>query len=196
MNANESIKDSIPLESRPGIFIIGSPNVGKRTFLSRLLSVDFEDTSESASEVNVHGWNISNKYYSADVSIWIANLGDDCSVGKLSILQELEALVMVFYMRDVSVLSSLTALQDWVSCTDIQKTLRCIGNKVDLFPGHPAHAEYRRQLLKLDDSVLDPYAEVADYRISELERTSLLGDEESSGDIRKSCLELCTENNI
>lgn len=31
----ESAKDPIPLENRPGIFIVGSSNVGKRTLLYR-----------------------------------------------------------------------------------------------------------------------------------------------------------------
>ncbi|OIW10767.1 hypothetical protein TanjilG_27713 [Lupinus angustifolius] len=195
MNPNESPKDPIPLDNRPGIFIIGSPNVGKRTLLSRLLSIDLQDASDSASEVNVHGWNISTKYYTADVSVWTANLHDDFSVRSLPIFQQLDALVMVFDMND---LSSLTALQSWVSCTDIQnfEILLCIGNKVDLIPGHPVHAEYRRRLMKLEDSAVDPYSEFAKYGISESEGTSLLGDEEPSGDIRRSCLEWCTENNI
>ncbi|XP_061346083.1 uncharacterized protein LOC133291773 [Gastrolobium bilobum] len=196
MNANQSPKDPIPLENRPGIFIIGSCNVGKRTLLSRLLSIDFEDASDSAaSEVNAYGWNITTKYYTADVSVWTANLHDDFSVGNLPVFQRLDALVMVFDMSD---LSSLTALQDWVSRTDIQnfEILLCIGNKVDLIPDHPVHAEYRRRLLKLEDSAVDPYSEFTGYGISESEGTSLLGDEEPSRNIRRSCLEWCTDHNI
>lgn len=92
--------------------------------------------------------------------------------------------------------SSLAALREWVSHTDIQnfEILLCIGNKVDLVTGHPAHAEYRRRLLKLEDSAADLYSE--EYGISELEGTSLLGDEEPSWDIRRSCLEWCTDHNI
>ncbi|GLT67410.1 hypothetical protein SLA2020_397240 [Shorea laevis] len=41
--------------------LVGSSNVGKRTLLSRLLSVDFDDVSESSSEVLVHGWTIDTK---------------------------------------------------------------------------------------------------------------------------------------
>lgn len=95
-------------------------------------------------------------------------------------------------------LSSLTALQGWVSHTDIQnfEILVCIGNKVDLLPGHPAHAEYRRRLLKLEDSAVDLDSEFSEYGISETEGTSLLGGEEPSFDIRKTCLEWCTEHNI
>lgn len=92
-------------------------------------------------------------------------------------------------------LSSLTALQGWVSHTDIQnfEILLCIGNKVDLVPDHPVHVEYRRRLLKLEDSSANEFSE---YGISESEGTSLLGSEEPSWDIRKSCLEWCAEHNI
>jgi len=92
--------------------------------------------------------------------------------------------------------SSLAALREWVSHTDIQnfEILLCIGNKVDLVSGHPAHAEYRRRLLKLEDSAVDRYSE--EYGISESEGTSLLGDEAPSWDIRRSCLEWCTDHNI
>lgn len=98
-----------------------------------LLSIDLEDVSDSASEVNVHGyvdsksfsptvclhlfsnflkcvfdgmnrWNISTKYYTADVSVWTANLHDDFSVGNLPIFQQLDALVMVFDLSNVSIL--------------------------------------------------------------------------------------------
>ncbi|KAK7266482.1 hypothetical protein RIF29_19126 [Crotalaria pallida] len=201
MNPNQSSsssKDTIPLENRPGIFVIGSPCVGKRTLLSRLLSIDFEDASESDSEreITVHGWNISTKYYTVDVSVWMANLHDGFSISSLPIFRQLDALVMVFDMND---LSSLTTLQNWVSSTDIGhfEILLCIGNKVDLLPGHPVHAEYRRRSLKLEDSTVDPYSEFTGYGISESEGTSLLGDEEpTAGDIRRSCLEWCTENNI
>ncbi|XP_027346623.1 uncharacterized protein LOC113858272 [Abrus precatorius] len=195
MDATESRKDPISLQNRPGIFIIGSSNVGKRTLLSRLLSVDFEDAFDSASEVNVHGWTINTKYYTADVSVWMAHLHDDFSVRNLPVFRGMTALVMVFDMNDPS---SLTALQDWVSRTDFVnfEILLCIGNKVDLVPGHPAHAEYRRRLLRLEDSSGDLYSELSEYGISESEGTSLLGDEEPSWDMRRSCLEWCTEHNI
>ena len=32
----EEVKSPIPLESRPGVFVVGSRNVGKRTLLSRM----------------------------------------------------------------------------------------------------------------------------------------------------------------
>ncbi|KAG5134453.1 hypothetical protein JHK82_025641 [Glycine max] len=182
------------LLNRPGIFLIGSSNVGKRTLLSRLTSVDVEGAAfDSASQVNVHGWTINNKYYTADVSIWMAHLNDDFSAANVPVFRRMTALVMVFDMNEPS---SLAALREWVSHTDIQnfEILLCIGNKVDLVTGHPAHAEYRRRLLKLEDSAADLYSE--EYGISELEGTSLLGDEEPSWDIRRSCLEWCTDHNI
>uniref|UniRef100_A0A2N9FCU9 Uncharacterized protein n=1 Tax=Fagus sylvatica TaxID=28930 RepID=A0A2N9FCU9_FAGSY len=183
------------LENRPGVFFLGSSNVGKRTLLSRLLSVDFEEGSDSLSQLLVHGWTINTKYYTADVSVWMAHLHDEFSIGTLPMFNQLAALVMVFDMND---LSSLVALQGWVAHTDIQnfEILLCIGNKVDLLPGHPVHAEYRRRLQKLGDSSADPYAEFTEYGISESEGSSLLGDEEPSWEIRKSCLEWCTQHNI
>ncbi|KAL5172919.1 Ras-related protein RabC [Glycine soja] len=181
------------LQNRPGIFIIGSSNVGKRTLLSRLTSVDVDDAFDSASQVNAHGWTINNKYYTADVSLWMAHLHDDFSAANVTLFRRMTALVMVFDMNEPS---SLAALREWVSRTDIQnfEILLCIGNKVDLVPSHPAHAEYRRRLLKLEDSAADFYSE--EYGISESEGTSLLGDEEPSWDIRRSCLDWCTDHNI
>lgn len=125
----------------------------------------------------------------------MAHLHDEFSVENVPAFQQMTALVMVFDMND---LSSLTALQGWVSHTDIQnfEILLCIGNKVDLVPDHPVHAEYRRRLLKLEDSAVDLYSEFSEYGISETEGTSLLGSEEPSWDIRKSCLEWCAEHNI
>ncbi|KOM41319.1 hypothetical protein LR48_Vigan04g151700 [Vigna angularis] len=144
--------------------------------------VDVEDAFDSASEVNVHGWTINNKYYIADVSIWMAHLRDDFSAGNMSMFRRMAALVMVFYMNEPS---SLAALREWVSHINIQnfEILLCIGNKVDLVSGHPAHAEYRRRLLKLEDSVVDRYSE--EYGISESKGTSLLGDEAPARDIRR-----------
>ncbi|KAJ9146842.1 hypothetical protein P3X46_029063 [Hevea brasiliensis] len=187
--------DRTALENRPGIFMIGSSNVGKRTLLSRLLSVDFEDASDSSSEVLAHGWTINTKYYTADVSVWMVHLHDEFSVRTLPIYSRLAALVMVFDMSD---LSSLVALQDWVSRTDMQKfeILLCIGNKVDLIPGHPVHAEYRRRLLKLEDSYADPHSEFYEFGISETEGSSLLAGEDPAVEIKRSCLEWCTEHNI
>ncbi|KAF9617058.1 hypothetical protein IFM89_033163 [Coptis chinensis] len=87
--------------------------------------------------------------------------------------------------------SSFATLQDFVSETDIQKfeILLCIGNKVDRFPGHPAHVEYRRLLQRLGELSSDPHPEFFDYGISKSEGCSLLGDEEPSWDLRRSCLE-------
>lgn len=95
-------------------------------------------------------------------------------------------------------ISTLVALKDWVSCNDIKRfdILLCIGNKVDLVPGHPVHAEYRRHMLKLTDNSANAYSELGEYGISETEGSSLLGEEEPSWDIRKSCLEWCHEHNI
>ncbi|KAI4314670.1 hypothetical protein L6164_027558 [Bauhinia variegata] len=195
MSVNESQRDPIPLENRPGILVMGSSNVGKRTLLSRLLSIDFGDDSDSVSEVVVHGWTIDTKYYTADVSVWMAHLREDLSVEDLPMFHQSDALVMVFDMDD---LSSLTAIQDWASRSDIQKfeILLCIGNKVDLIPGHPVHAEYRRRLQKDENSSFDPYSEITEYGISDSEGISLLGDEDPSCEIRRSCMEWCLEHNI
>ncbi|PNX56884.1 hypothetical protein L195_g050111 [Trifolium pratense] len=102
MDSTESQTDPVSLENRPGIFIIGSSTVGKRTLLSRLLSVDSEDAFDSASEVNIHGWTINTKYYTADVAVWMAHLHDGFSVENLPAFQRMTALVMVFDMNDVS----------------------------------------------------------------------------------------------
>ncbi|KAJ4878744.1 GTP binding [Raphanus sativus] len=174
---------------RPGVFVVGSSGVGKRTLLSRLLSVDFEDSS---SQTEVHDWTINTKYYSADVSVWISHISDDYS---LPHSHPLVALVLVF---DLTQLSTLVALQDWVShAPDINSfdILLCIGNKVDLVPHHPAHDEYRRRLLKAtDSSSTDLYDE---FGISQSEGSSLLGsDDDTSVDIRGTCLEWCRDNNI
>ncbi|GAB4830927.1 hypothetical protein Ancab_004955 [Ancistrocladus abbreviatus] len=187
--------DRETLEKRPGILMVGASNVGKRTLLSRLLNVDFEDASDSPSEVLVQGWTINTKYYTADISVWMAHLLDGLSVSSLPNLNQLAALVMVF---DLSDLSSLAALKEWISHTDIQQfdILLCIGNKVDLITGHPAHAEYRRRLLRVGDSFVGPDTDFSVFGISETEGSSLLGDEEPSLEIRRSCLEWCMERNI
>lgn len=186
------MSDRNTLENRPGILIVGSLNVGKRTLLSRLLPVDFEDASDSSSQPLVHGWKIDTKYYTADVSVWMAHLQDGFSAKALPVFDQLTALVMVF---DMSEMSTLVALQDWVSQIDLQEfeILLCIGNKVDLIPGHPGHTEYKRCLLKLSDPFADSYSE---YGIFESEGSSLLGDEEPSLDIRRTCMEWCSEHNI
>lgn len=66
---------------------------------------------------------------------------------------------------------------------------------MDLLPGHSAHIEYRRRLQKLGESWGGTSPEL-DYGISETEGSSLLGDEEPSGEIKSSCLEWCCERNI
>lgn len=183
------------LDNRPGILVIGSSNVGKRTLISRLISVDFEDASDSPSQVVVNGWTINTKYYTADVSLYMAHLHEGFSVGMLPIFDSLAALVMVFDLND---LSTLDALKDWVARVDVKsfEIVLCIGNKVDLLPGHPIHAEYRRRLLNLVESSFDSCSDFAEYGISETEGSSLLGEEEPSWDIRRSCLEWCTDHNI
>jgi GTPase SAR1 family protein len=56
------------MESRPGVLVVGSSGVGKRTLLSRLLSVEFEDSSESSSQTEVHGWPLNTQSYTAVLS--------------------------------------------------------------------------------------------------------------------------------
>ncbi|KAG5013508.1 hypothetical protein JHK86_025769 [Glycine max] len=167
-------------------------SMGMFTFNCFILAY-YESFFEFPFECGMNRWTINNKYYTADVSIWMAHLNDDFSAANVPVFRRMTALVMVFDMNEPS---SLAALREWVSHTDIQnfEILLCIGNKVDLVTGHPAHAEYRRRLLKLEDSAADLYS--AEYGISELEGTSLLGDEEPSWDIRRSCLEWCTDHNI
>ncbi|ONK71046.1 uncharacterized protein A4U43_C04F4150 [Asparagus officinalis] len=183
------------LERRPGIFMIGSPNVGKRTLLSRLLSADVPDTSDLSGGILCQGWTIQTKYYSADISIWTADLNKDFSFGALPISNDLAGLVMVFDMSDES---SFIALKDWVASIDLEKfeILLCIGNKADLVPGHTAHVEYRRYLQKRGESTSDPHPDFWDYGIDEDEGCSLLGEEESSMEIRQSWLEWCIQHNI
>ncbi|PIN12960.1 hypothetical protein CDL12_14420 [Handroanthus impetiginosus] len=187
--------DRESLEKRPAIFVVGAPTVGKRTILSRLLSVDFEDASDTSTDLLVHGWTINTKYYTADVSVWTAHLCEELSIATLPIADRLVALVMVF---DVTSLSSLVSLKDWVSRTDIQNfdILLCIGNKVDLLPGHPAHVEYKRRLLKHGESSVSPPLGFVEYGLSETEGSSLLGDEELSWEFKRSCSEWCLEHNI
>lgn len=184
------------LEKRPGILMIGSPTVGKRTLLSRLLSLDFETAfdSSSSSDIFAYGWTINTKYYVADVSLWMAHLNDEFAIQNLPGYDLLAALVMVFDMND---LSSFNALKHWVARNDIQKfdILLCIGNKVDLLPGHPAHAEYRKCLLKSGESSGDFSLEL-DYGISEAEGSRLLGDDEPSWEMKRSFMDWCIEHNI
>ncbi|XWS42251.1 hypothetical protein CRYUN_Cryun17cG0152200 [Craigia yunnanensis] len=183
---------------RPSIFVVGCPNVGKRTLISRLASVpaEFEEEEEEeGSQVVVHGWTINTKYYTADVSVCMAHLQDGFSVETLPIFNRSTALLMVF---DMSQLSTLDALQDWVSHTDIRnfEILLCIGNKVDRIPGHPVHAELKKHLLKLADSSTHHSSDFTRYGISETEGSSLLGDEDPSSNIRRKCLGWCIDHNI
>ncbi|KAI3794346.1 hypothetical protein L1987_36976 [Smallanthus sonchifolius] len=179
--------DRDSLANRPGVLLLGSSGVGKRTLLSRLLSVDFEDEADLSSDILAYGWTINTKYYTADISMWMAHLFNEFSITGVPMFDKVAALVMVF---DLNNLSSFSELKKWVSCNNIENfdILLCIGNKADLLPGHSAHVEYRRRLLNLDES--------ADYGISETEGNYLLGDEESSSEIKRSCMEWCLEHNI
>ncbi|KAI7738389.1 hypothetical protein M8C21_008452 [Ambrosia artemisiifolia] len=179
--------DRDTLSKRPGVLLLGSSGVGKRTLLSRLLSVDFEDEADSSSDIHAYGWTINTKYYAADISVWMAHLNNEFQITVAPMFDNLAALVMVF---DLNNLSSFSELKKWVSCNNIENfdILLCIGNKADLVPHHSGHVEYRRRLLNLDES--------ADYGISETEGSYLLGDEESSSEIKISCMEWCLEHNI
>ncbi|CAH9146201.1 unnamed protein product [Cuscuta epithymum] len=197
MNQKEAMpQDTAPLEKRPGVLLVGSANVGKRTLVSRLLSIDLEDTTDTTSGLLAFGWSMNTKYYTADVTVWLANLHKKFSVRSLPIFDQLAALVMVF---DISNVSSFIELKDWVSHTDIQKfdILLCIGNKVDLLPGHSGHVEYRRRLLKYAESAGSSYTEIFNSGIDETEGSNLLGGEdESSLGIKNACMEWCSEHNI
>ncbi|XP_040379085.1 alpha- and gamma-adaptin-binding protein p34 isoform X2 [Oryza brachyantha] len=144
------------LEARPGVLLVGAPGVGKRTILSRLLAAEIPDTHDLSSGVLCQGWNIDTKYYSADLSVWTAHLGQGFSLDSLPHLDQLAALVMVFDMSDES---SFLTLQSWVSNVDVQRfeILLCIGNKADLVPGHGAHVEYRRRMQKNEE---EPHIEI------------------------------------
>nr|KAJ0222646.1 hypothetical protein LSAT_V11C200076630 [Lactuca sativa] len=182
MDATAVVVDKVSLAKRPGVLVIGSSGVGKRTILSRLLSVDFEDDSDSSSEVLAYGWTINTKYYTADVSMWMAHLFNEFSITGVPMFDQITALVMQ---------SSFSELKKWVSRNDIGKfdILLCIGNKADLVVGHSAHIEYRRHVLN----------QSSEYGIEETEGSSLLEDESSSSsslEIKKSCMEWCLEHNI
>lgn len=184
------------LSSRPSIFVVGSPNVGKHAILTRLVSLDAEEITLSSSEITCHGWTIDTKYYTADVCVWMAHLCEKTSEHARSLSKHCDALVMVF---DLSNRSSFEVLQDWVSEVDLHKfeILLCIGNKADLLPSHPSHAEYRRKLQKCGESSSDPHPEFWNYGIDRSEGCSLLNeDEETSEEIQRSCLEWCNQNNI
>ncbi|CAN1256477.1 hypothetical protein LINPERPRIM_LOCUS9333 [Linum perenne] len=186
---------SAPLESRPGILIVGSSGVGKRTVLSRLLSLDLDDDLDSDSQLLVRGWTIDTKYYAADVSVWVAHLTDGFRIENFPDRRRLAALVMVFDATDPS---SLASVQDWVSSTDIHEfeILLCVGNKVDLVSGHPVHQEYRRRLMRRQQKLKLEQSSTCEFGITETEGTNLLDEKEEEEEIRKSCLEWCTERNI
>lgn len=105
-----------------------------------MLSVDFDDASDSSSQVLAYGlaqlylvystdntvplftvtyfcsfsslnsWTIDTKYYTADVSVRMAHLQDEFSIRSLPIYQGLAALVMVFDMNDVSLFLLIVSL--------------------------------------------------------------------------------------
>lgn len=183
------------LEARPGVLLVGAPGVGKRTILSRLLGAEIPETHDLSSGVLCQGWTIETKYYSADLSIWTANLGEEFSLGSLPHIDQLAALVMVFDMSDES---SLLNLQKWATSVDMQRfeILLCIGNKADLVPGHAAHMEYRRRMQRLGESSSDPHPEYLDFGINESEGCGLLSNEEPSIEIRNSTSQWCIEQNI
>ncbi|XP_062184085.1 uncharacterized protein LOC133888020 isoform X2 [Phragmites australis] len=183
------------LEARPGVLLVGAPGAGKRTILSRLLAAEIPETHDLSSGVLCQGWTIETKYYSADLSIWTANLGDGFSLGSLPHLDQLAALVMVFDMSDES---SFLTLQRWVANVDIQRfeVLLCIGNKADLVPGHGAHVEYRRRMQRLGESSSDPHPEYLDFGINKSEGCGLLSGEEPCIEIRDSTSQWCIEQNI
>eukprot|EP01018_Ginkgo_biloba_P020340 Gb_41501 [translate_table: standard] len=182
--------------TKPCIFIVGSPNVGKRSILTRLLFSELADTTVSASEIACHDWTIDTKYYTADVCVWVARLGDKTTNSAWTLSDHCDALVMVF---DMSNSSSFEALQEWASEVDLQKfeILLCIGNKADRVPGHFAHAEYRRQLQKRGESSADPHPEFWDYGIHQDEGYGLLSEEDNPlEEMRRSCIEWCIQSNI
>ncbi|KAK8939051.1 hypothetical protein KSP39_PZI011455 [Platanthera zijinensis] len=183
------------LEDKPGVLLIGCPSVGKRTILSRLLSVDIPEIPNLSSEILCQGWTLETKYYSAELSIWTGHLDKGFSCQKLLESKQLAALVMVFDMSD---LSSFLALKDWVTGIDLRsfEILLCIGNKADLVSGHYAHVEYRRHLQKHGESSGDPHPDFWDYGINETESSSLLGNEDPSAEIKTNCMEWCIEQNI
>ncbi|CAN6276714.1 unnamed protein product [Urochloa humidicola] len=183
------------LEGRPGVLLVGAPGVGKRTILSRLLAAEIPDVHDLSSGVLCQGWTIETKYYSADLSIWTANLDEEFSLGSLPHLDRLAALVMVFDMSDES---SLLTLRSWAANVDMQRfeVLLCIGNKADLVPGHGAHVEYRRHMQRLGESSSDPHPEYLDFGINENEGCGLLSEEEPCIEIRNSTSQWCIEQNI
>ncbi|KAH9316337.1 hypothetical protein KI387_024964, partial [Taxus chinensis] len=161
-----------------------------------LLSAESEEIAVSSSEITCHGWTIDTKYYTANVCVWMAHLGEKTTESARSLSKHCDALVLVF---DLSNPSSFEVLQDWVSGVEIQnfEILLCIGNKADLVPGHFAHAEYRRQVQKRGESSSDPHPEFWDYGIHRSEGSSLLNEDEEPADgVERSVVEWCNQNNI
>lgn len=183
------------LEARPGVLLVGAPGVGKRTILSQFLGAEIPDVHDLSSGVLCQGWTIETKYYSADLSIWTANLGEEFSLDSLPHLDRVAALVMVFDMSDES---TLLTLQSWAASVDIQRfeILLCVGNKADLVPGHSVHVEYRRRMQKLGESSSDPHPDYFNFGINESEGCSLLSEEEPCIEIRNSTAQWCIEQNI
>ncbi|GJN26621.1 hypothetical protein PR202_gb14567 [Eleusine coracana subsp. coracana] len=160
-----------------------------------LLAAEIPEAHDLSSGVLCQGWTIDTKYYSADISIWTANLVEGFSLGSLPHQDRLAALVMVFDMSDES---SFLTLKSWIANIDIQRfeVLLCIGNKADLVPGHGAHVEYRRRVQRLGESSSDPHPEYLDFGINESEGFGLLSGEEKCIEIRDSTSRWCIEQNI
>lgn len=86
------------------IELFSSRKVSPELFLSvmlRLFSVSFGQFLV-LNWFWLNRWSINTKYYSADVSVWMAHLCDDFDAQSLPILGKLDALVMVFDLSKVS----------------------------------------------------------------------------------------------
>jgi hypothetical protein len=110
------------------------------------------------------------------------------------ILKSAVPLIILAIMQE----SSFLALRNWVENIDIQRfeVLLCVGNKVDLVPGHAAHVEYRRRMQRIGESSADPHPEYFDFGINENEGCGLLSEEEPRIEIRDSTSQWCIEQNI
>lgn len=62
----------------------------------------YESFFEFLFECGMNRWTINNKYYTADVSLWMAHLHDDFSAANVTLSRRMTALVMVFDMNEVS----------------------------------------------------------------------------------------------
>ncbi|CAM6118275.1 unnamed protein product [Calypogeia fissa] len=185
------------LKARPSVLVVGSPAVGKRSLVSRLIARGRSVKVTSETGAIGHGWTIDTKYYTANVTMWMARLGHPTLEDIASINSEFgrcEALVMVF---DLSNPTSFEELQEWATKLDLGnfEILLCIGNKADRVPEHFAHAEYRRKVQKRGESSSDPHPEFWDFGISRTDGTGLLEEESvSAEDRRRSCIEWCSDN--